>query len=123
MNDYLKTAMRFALFFLSICLLTWALSVPLRPYVAGLILGVSVSLFNAYLLKRRIEVITLYSLQNKGKKVSLGFVTRACSALLAVMIAVKYAGQIHLVTTIIGLFLIQLFMLLIGILSNKGYKA
>jgi len=123
MNDYLKTAMRFALFFLSICLLAWALSVPLRPYVAGLILGVLVSLFNAYLLKRRIEVITLYSLQNKGKRASLGFVSRVCSTLFAVMIAVKYAEQIHLVTTIIGLFLIQLFMLLIGILSNKGHKA
>jgi ATP synthase protein I len=120
MNDYLKTIMRFALFFLSICLLIWVLSVPLRPYVAGLILGASVSLFNVYLLKRRIEIITQYSLQNEGKKAGLGFLARICSALLAVMISIKYPEQFHLVTTIIGLFLMQFFMLLIGILSKKG---
>ena len=68
----------------------------------GLILGTSLSLFNLWLMVRKVDQFG--EAVAKGKKVrSLGMVSRMASAVLAVMIAMKYPDKVHLISVVLGL--------------------
>ncbi|MFD0871864.1 ATP synthase I chain [Chlamydia abortus] len=128
MNDltaYMKTVSRAAMFFLAICLLVWALVPQAKPYAAGLVLGTVISLINARLLGAKIQAITRLVMENTGKRINSGFISRACMALIGTMICVKFP-QFDLISMIIGLFFVQMATLLMGILSyfktNKGMR-
>ncbi|GIP35545.1 ATP synthase subunit I [Paenibacillus sp. J2TS4] len=128
MNDltaYMKTVFRAALFFLAACLLLWALIPQVKPYAAGLVLGTVISLINARLLGYKIQVVTKLVLENTGKRVNLGFISRACMVLIGTMICVKFP-QFDLISMVIGLFFVPLVTLLMGIFSifktNKGMR-
>lgn len=119
MNDlsaHLKVVTRATVYFFAATLLLWAIFVDIRPYVAGLMLGTAVSLFNAHLLSIKVQQISKAMAANDGKRVNTGFISRICMVLIAVMISVK-VSHFDLVCTIIGLFLVQIFTLLMGILS------
>ncbi|MFB6367411.1 ATP synthase subunit I [Paenibacillus elgii] len=119
MKNQLKSVVRVTLYFLSALLLVWALLPAYRTYVCGLMLGLAVSLINAWLLAMKIESVSRNANEYMGKRVNLGTVSRMCMALIAVMIAVKLP-QFNLVFTIIGLFFVQLVTLLMGIFFRRN---
>ncbi|MCG8396401.1 ATP synthase subunit I [Bacillus atrophaeus] len=68
----------------------------------GLILGTGFSLFNLWLLIRRMNAFD--KAVAKGKTIrSLGSAARWCNAILAVAIAYKYPQNVHMASVIIGL--------------------
>jgi ATP synthase protein I len=69
---------------------------------AGLIIGTSLSLFNLWLLARKMSNFGDSVLQ--GKKVrSLGSLSRLATGALAVIIAMEYPDRINLIFTVLGL--------------------
>lgn len=68
----------------------------------GLILGTSLSLFNIWLLARRMDKFA--DAVVKGEKVrSLGMISRMATAVFAVMLAVEYPDKFHLYSVVLGL--------------------
>jgi ATP synthase protein I len=125
MDDFaahLKAVRNVFLFFLSFCLAAWAVLVEYRPYVAGLMLGSVASMVNARYLAWKIHKFTVAAIEQKGRKVHLGFVTRAAIAALAGLVAVRYPQHVALTTTIAGYFFAQLATLVLGILSIRRAK-
>lgn len=119
MNDlpaHLRVVTRTAIYFFAACLLLWAIVPSIRPYVAGLVLGAFVSLFNTHLLSMKIQQISQRVMEFEGKRVGTGFLSRVSMVLIAVLISAKIP-HFSLVFTIIGLFLVQLATLLMGILT------
>ena len=57
MAELLGRALRTALFFMSALLGAWALVPEGRTVAAGLLLGTAASVVNAFLLRRRVELI------------------------------------------------------------------
>ncbi|MCR8632316.1 MULTISPECIES: ATP synthase subunit I [Paenibacillus] len=126
-SAHLKTVQNVFLFFLSFCLVSWAIFEDFRPYSAGLMLGSIASMINARYLAWKIlrlseKVIKASLEQQVPRKATIGFLTRAAIAGLAGLIAVRYPEHIALPTTIAGYFFAQLATLVLGILSIKRSK-
>lgn len=121
-SAHLKTVQNVFLFFLSFCLAAWALLVDYRIYIAGLMLGSLASMINAKYLAWKIHKFTAAVIEQKGRKVNLGFPTRAAIAALAGLVASRYPEHVALITTIVGYFFAQLATLVLGILSIKRPK-
>jgi ATP synthase protein I len=127
MNEFsahLKTVQNVFFFFLSFCLVVWAIFTDYRPYSAGLILGSAVSMINARYLAWKIRklsdrVIAAPPEQGVPRTTGIGFLTRAAIAALAGLIAFRYPQHVALPTTIVGYFFAQLATIVLGILSTK----
>ena len=86
---------------LSIYVLGWGFT-SYQSIFLGLIFGTSLSLFNLWLMARRVDKFG--QAVEKGEKVrSLGMASRMASAVLAVMIAMKYPEKLHLISVVFGL--------------------
>ncbi|MDF0726613.1 ATP synthase subunit I [Cytobacillus sp. S13-E01] len=73
-----------------------------QPVFLGLILGTVISLYNLFVMVRKSKRFD--KAFEEGKKVgSLGTLSRMASAGLAVVIALQYPDQIHLVSVVLGL--------------------
>ncbi|RTE08985.1 ATP synthase subunit I [Paenibacillus whitsoniae] len=118
----LKTVQNIFLFFLSFCLAAWAFFVDYRVYIAGIMLGSLASMINARFLAYKINKMAAAAIEQKGRKVTLGFLTRAAIAGFAGLVAVRYPEQVALTTTIVGYFFAQLATLVLGIVSNRRSK-
>ncbi|WP_127581075.1 ATP synthase subunit I [Paenibacillus koleovorans] len=119
---HLKAVQKVTLFFLSFCLFAWAFLPDYRPYSLGLVVGVSVSYLNAQYLALKLRQLTKAVVEKTNRRVNLGFITRAATSLLTVVIVVKNPDKIALSTTLAGLFIVQLVTLLLGIVSNARRK-
>ncbi|MEH7389792.1 ATP synthase subunit I [Bacillus sp. JJ1474] len=86
---------------LSIYVLGWGFT-SYQSIFLGLILGTSLSLFNLWLMARRVDKFG-QAVEKGGKVRSLGMVSRMASAVLAVMIAMKYPENLHLISVVFGL--------------------
>lgn len=110
----MRRIFRASMFFMSVCLLVWAFSPSLKPYAAGLVLGVCISLVNGLILKSRVHAITRIALANTGKRASSGFLSRASMIFIAIIICLRFPA-FQLSTTIIGFFFVQTCALLFGL--------
>lgn len=88
-------------YLLAIFVLGWGFT-PYQEVFLGLVLGTGLSLFNLWLLVKRMD---RFSQQfDKGTVVkSLGFFSRVATAILGVMIAMEFPEYFHLISVIIGL--------------------
>lgn len=92
---------KYMFFLLSLYVLGWGFT-SYQTIFLGLILGTSLSLFNLWLIMRRIE--RFGKAVTSGRKVSsLGTISRMASAVLAVMIALRFPEKIHLISVVFGL--------------------
>ncbi|WP_059171847.1 ATP synthase subunit I [Bacillus sp. FJAT-27445] len=92
---------RYLFFLLSLYVLGWGFTGH-KPIFAGLILGTALSLFNLWLMVRKTSQFGEAVM--KGKKVrSLGSFNRMATAALAVIIAMKFPDQFHLISVVLGL--------------------
>ncbi|MBS4190087.1 ATP synthase subunit I [Bacillus sp. FJAT-49705] len=86
---------------LSFYVLGWGFT-SYQSIFLGLILGTVMSLYNLWLMTRKTEQFG--AAVEKGEKVrSLGTASRMATAVLAVMIAMKFPEHFHLISVVIGL--------------------
>jgi ATP synthase protein I len=102
---------------LSIMFLVAALLPGYRPLSCGFLVGGAASLYNTIHLARKIERLGEAAVERKGRKVSLGYVTRASVALLAGVISVRFGFS--LAATAAGLLLAQSAAYLQGVISLR----
>ncbi len=110
LKQHFQRYTKYILYLLSIFFLGWGFT-PYPSVFLGLILGSSLSLFNLWLIKKRMERFDR-SL-DKGKKVySLGTFSRMASAGGAVLIALKFPEFIHMISTVIGLMMVYIVIMI-----------
>jgi ATP synthase protein I len=92
---------RWMFFLLSIYVLGWGFT-AYQSIFLGLIFGTSLSLFNLWLMVQKMNQFGDNVL--KGKKVrSLGTLSRLATGALAVVVAMRYPDEFHLISVVIGL--------------------
>ncbi|TKC16928.1 ATP synthase subunit I [Robertmurraya kyonggiensis] len=92
---------KYILFLLSIYVLGWGFT-TYKTIFLGLILGTAFGLFNMWLLAKRMDKFGK-AVVSGGRVRSLGMISRMATAILAVMLSVKYPDVIHLYSVILGL--------------------
>jgi ATP synthase protein I len=92
---------RWIFLLLSTYLLGWGFTSYQSTFL-GLIFGTSLSLFNLWLMVRKTEKFG--EMVDQGKKIrSLGSLSRMSTAAFAVIVAMRYPNQFHLISVVIGL--------------------
>jgi len=113
----LKAVTRTSFLFLSACFLGWALFPAYKEVFAGLVIGTAASLINALHLAWKINRIGDAAARQVNRRPTLGYLTRACIGLLAVIISTR-TFHFDLIATIAGLFFAQLATLVLGAVAN-----
>lgn len=89
--------------FLTALLIMWLLT-PYKAFIAGIILGLLVSLYNVLYLARRVRLAGESTIAAGTKKVQgTGMINRFLMAALAVIVGVKYPQVIDVRTIPLGL--------------------
>jgi ATP synthase protein I len=86
---------------LSVYVLGWGFT-SYQSIFIGLILGTSLSLFNLWLMVRKTDQLG-EAAANGQRMRSLGMLSRMATAVLAVMISMKYPDEVHLISVVLGL--------------------
>jgi len=119
MDELMKKAARSALFFISACLIVWAIWPEGRAVAAGLILGTTASVINVLMLRRRIIQIGRI-VEHKGPtRVGLGLAGRLATVLLAAMTAYRYPEYFHPIATLAACFYAQLVVFVSSFLHHS----
>ena len=121
MDDMLRRAVRLTLFTMAALLMAWALFPDGRDVAAGLLLGVCASLVNAFLLRRRVEIITRAALEGR-KRTSLGLAARLAVILLAVMTSWRYPEHFSLPATLAACFYVQFAVFFLAAVHNRDVR-
>lgn len=116
-SSLLKSSLRLWYLLLSSFFLAWALLPAYRDIISGLILGTLVSFINSRHLAWRVQKLTKAVVDKTKSSKGLGFGTRAALAALVTFICLKQGYSV--VAFIIGLFFVQMAILLFGIISNR----
>lgn len=95
-------------------LMGWALHPETRIYTLGMVLGMAGGLVSTRHLSSKVRNVAHAVTTPGSRAYSLGFISRICFALLAVMFSVK-VEHFSLELTIAGLFLPQLLTIPVGI--------
>ncbi|MBM4761536.1 ATP synthase subunit I [Bacillus sp. B15-48] len=92
---------KYMFYLLALYVLGWGFT-SYQPVFAGLILGTSLGFFNMWLLARKTN--TLGQAVTSGTTVrTLGTLSRMATAVLAVIVALRYPDIFHFISVIIGL--------------------
>lgn len=124
MNDLtvqMRWLLRIFCFWAAICLVLWIVFQDAQPYISGLLLGSAVSLLNAAHLAMKIHQISDAVMLNQKKRLSVGFVSRICFVLIAIMLASKLP-QFSVLFTIIGFMFAPLTLLIHSIIRGLVNK-
>ena len=89
-------------FLLSFYVLGWGFT-AYQSIFLGLILGTSLSLFNLWLMARKIDKFGQAVQAGNNKVGSLGSFSRLATGALAVVITLRYPDHFHLISVVIGL--------------------
>jgi ATP synthase protein I len=88
-------------FLLSFYVLGWGFAAQQSIFL-GLILGTSLSLFNLWLMARKIDKFGQAASEGRTIR-SLGSFSRMATGALAIVITMRYPEQFHLISVVIGL--------------------
>jgi ATP synthase protein I len=88
-------------FLLSFYVLGWGFTAHQSIFL-GLILGTSLSLFNLWLMARKIDKFGEAAAEGRQIR-SLGSFSRMATGALAIVITMRYPDQFHLISVVIGL--------------------
>jgi ATP synthase protein I len=88
-------------FLLSFYVLGWGFTSQQSIFL-GLILGTSLSLFNLWLMARKIDKFGQAAAEGRQVR-SLGSFSRMATGALAIVITMRYPEQFHLISVVIGL--------------------
>jgi len=84
-----RRVFRYALWLMLLGALAGFILPVFRPYAVGLILGLAVSVLNAWLLEKRVEKVVRQVFGSGRRHVSLGFATRIIIVLIATVFAYR----------------------------------
>ena len=88
-------------YLLALYVLGWGFT-SYQPVFAGLILGTVLGFFNIWLLAKKTDMLG-EAVAKGGKVRTLGTLSRMATAVLAVVIALRYPEFFHFVSVILGL--------------------
>ncbi|WP_042470889.1 ATP synthase subunit I [Bacillus ndiopicus] len=97
-------------FLLALCVLGWAFT-PYASIFAGIGLGAFFGTYNFWILVRRMDKFD-HSISEGRKASSLGTALRFGSGVAAVAIAMSLPEHFHLISTVIGLMLPYIFLVI-----------
>lgn len=122
MNEIFKKAMQSALYLISLCMVAWLLVPPLKTIAAGIAVGCAASLFNAYLLRRRIELLGQTVVDQGPRRMSVGMTGRLATVLLVVLIANKVPQHLDVAATLYASFYVQIVIFLITAVTYSKHS-
>ncbi|MRG86200.1 ATP synthase subunit I [Salinibacillus xinjiangensis] len=111
---------KWMLYVLALFVLGWGLT-PYPDIFLGLLLGSSISFFNLWLLQRKVNQVG----QAAAKQVTaraLGTFSRFASAVLAVLIALRYPQHFHMIAVVIGLMTIYFVIMIDFFVTSQRSK-
>nr|WP_263324165.1 ATP synthase subunit I [Neobacillus sp. Marseille-Q6967] len=100
-NTMFARQRKWMFFLLSFYVLGWGFT-SYQSIFLGLILGTSLSLFNLWLMARKIDKFGQAAVEGRTIR-SLGSFSRMATGALAVVITMRYPDHLHLISVIIGL--------------------
>lgn len=117
---HIFTMQKKALFFLlALCVLGWGFT-PYQTIFAGIAVGALFGTYNFWILVRKMKKFDQSI--SEGKKVaSLGTALRFGSGVAAVAIAMMWPDYIHLVSTVIGLMIPYVLLLIERVVSTENH--
>ncbi|SHE97161.1 ATP synthase I chain [Seinonella peptonophila] len=112
---------------LALCLILWFLF-PIQPFIAGVMLGLSISLYNILYLTRRIRLKCEQSILSSIRLPGSGMFHRYLMVTLAIIIAILYRDWIDVRAVVLGLPICYILVVLLeliavlrqGVRSRKG---
>jgi len=120
MDELLRRALRSALFFMSALLAAWAFVPEGRTVAAGLAMGTAASVVNAFLLRRRVELIGRMAAEGRARRVGLGIGARIATVLLAVLVALRFPDWFAMPAVIAGCFFVQIAIFFTAIAQHNS---
>lgn len=100
-NIVFKRQSKYMVYLMAVFVLGWGFT-NYQTVFGGLLLGTSLSLYNLWLVNQKMKKFD--QAITEGRKVkSLGTMTRFASAGLAVIVALEYPEQFHLISVVLGL--------------------
>lgn len=119
MDKIMKMAVRTLLYTTAICLLVWAVVPDWRTVTLGLLLGLAASSMNAFLLRRRVEMVTLGATGVGPRKMGLGLGSRIATVLLVAMLAYRFPEKFSMPAALLGCMVMPFILLAAAYIHNK----
>lgn len=128
MNNMIKSATRWMLYLIAVTLIAYVVLPGWKSVALGLALGLLASAMNAFLLHRRVHLVT-DAVAQEGTRVrrkGLGFGNRIATVLLLAMVGYKYPDIINLPAALAGSMVMPFLILVAAIIhsvkENKSGK-
>lgn len=120
MDKLMKTALRGMMVLMAISLMLYVVVPQWKTIALGLFCGFLASTMNAFLLQRRISLVTEAAVREgeKTKRRGLGFGNRIAMVLLLAMIAYRYPDIINLPAALAGSMVMPFLLLVAGIIHT-----
>lgn len=119
MDKMMKSAVRTLFYAMAVCLIVWAFLPEWRTVSLGLLLGLAASSMNAFLLRRRVEMVTLGAAGLGPSKRGLGLGSRIATVLLVAMLAYRFPEKFSMPAALIGCMVMPFILLVIAYIHNK----
>lgn len=119
MDKIMKTAVRALFYAMAVCLIVWAFLPEWRTVSLGLLLGLAASSMNAFLLRRRVEMVTLGAAGLGPVRRGLGLGSRIATVLLVAMVAYRFPEKFSMPAALIGCMVMPFILLAAAYIHNK----
>ncbi|CAM4474583.1 ATP synthase protein I [Paenibacillus endophyticus] len=119
MDKIMKTALRTLVYAMAVCLIVWAFLPEWRTVSLGLLVGLAASSMNAFLLRRRVEMVTLGAAGAGPRKRGLGLGNRIATVLLVAMIAYRFPEDLNMPAALAGCMVMPFVLLVAAYIHNK----
>ncbi|WP_054025464.1 ATP synthase subunit I [Bacillus sp. FJAT-28004] len=120
MDKIMKTALRTLIYAMAVCLIVWAFLPDWRTVALGLLVGLAASSMNAFLLRRRVEMVTLGAAGVGPRKRGLGLGNRIATVLLVAMIAYRFPEDLSMPAALAGCMVMPFILLVAAYIHNKN---
>ncbi|GKU76950.1 ATP synthase subunit I [Paenibacillus sp. L3-i20] len=118
MDKMMKSATRIMLLLMSACLILWAVIPAWKPVMLGLLVGLAASAMNAFLLKRRVDMISMAAMEKGSRKKGLGFGNRIATVLLVAMLAYRFPEDLNMPAGLIGSMVMPFILLAVAMVQT-----
>jgi len=118
MDKIMRSATRTVIYMMSACLILWAVLPGWKTVTLGLTVGLGASSLNAFLLKRRVNMLAEATLEGGSRKRGLGFGSRIATVLLVAMFAYRYPETLNMPAALIGSMVMPFVILVTAIVHN-----
>ncbi|SFF23693.1 ATP synthase protein I [Paenibacillus catalpae] len=119
MDKIMTTAVRTLLLVTAASLFVWAIVPEWRTITLGLLLGLLASYMNAFLLKRRVELVALGAAGGGARRMGLGLGSRIATVLLVAMLAYRFPEKFSMPAALAGCMVMPFILLVAAYIYNK----